>query len=132
MTKILKYRPVLTGKQILHILNLCKNESPISDESAKVIGVLAPFQAKIDNSAIVPAYETTVKQSLLESLGGVAPGSSFPVPSKEQIWEAAYNKWLENPADCTLKELEYVDEHRYLNDLMESDEIEKFEGRNKL
>ena len=145
-----KYRPVLTAEQITHILHLAKTESPISNASISVISVLAPFEAKILNAGIKPAYTEAPKKDILESLGGRTPAqkmadppriTSYPTDSassasspvstehltKEQRWEAAYNKWSTNPSSCSLQEIKDAQEHRYLNDLMSPEEMVEFE-----
>lgn len=138
-----KYRPVLTAAQIEHILLLAKSEVPISQDSYSLIVTLAPFQAKILNAAITPAYTTTprVSSTSLEALGGVATNNFTGVVrsatngsdqaaflTKAEIWEAAYHKYTTNPASCSLQELRDSQEHAYLNDLMSSEELAAFES----
>lgn len=136
---VTKYRPVLTASQILHVLKLAKTESPISEASFQLIAQLAPFAAKIDAAAITPAYSTTPRVSLLESLGesnitassAASSNSQANYQSKEELWEAAYNKVQSlGAASCTLQELRDSQEYAYLNDLMSSEELAAFEASN--
>jgi len=128
-----KYRPVLTGGMIEHILSLCKKETPISSESISVIGVLAPFQAKIQNDAIAEAYTVAPpKPSLEESLGlevpATTPSSSTPPRvSKEEYWHLCHTKYTLSPESCTLTEIQAAREHAYLHELMSPEEVEAFE-----
>jgi len=129
-----KYRPVLTAKQILHILTLAKTESPsISAASLDVISSLAPFQAKIANAGIVPAYTLQpVKPSntSLEGLGGTSTTIPTTYSSKQELWAASYAKFKQSPVECSLEEIEEAKEHMYLNDLMSPAELEEFEKGN--
>lgn len=135
-----KYRPSLSAEQVYHILDLAKNESPLSSLSITVIATLAPFQAKIDNLGLKPAYITSprVSKTSLEALGEVLdyPSSRSNRPkdlespiafNKEQAWLEAYNKYSSNPSSCSLEEIIYAKEHMYLNDLMTLEEREQFE-----
>lgn len=128
-----KYRPVLTAKQILHILKLAKTEQPaISAASFSLIASLAPFQAKIDNAGIIPAYTIQPirpSNTSLEELGG-AISAGLPPYNKEDYWERCYTKYSTNPVTCNLEELHAAKEHMYLNDLMSSAELEEFEKGN--
>ena len=134
MSNKLKYRPVLTAENITHILKLAKTESPLSDASTAVIAVLAPFQAKIDNAGIVPAYTTSTpnKQEkandLLDSLGfpSIRPDPTVP---KEVLWKQAYKKFKASPATCSLVEIGYAQEYMYLHDLMSPEEMVEFENK---
>tara|TARA_R110000851_G_scaffold39244_2_gene99949 strand:- start:119 stop:616 length:498 start_codon:yes stop_codon:yes gene_type:complete len=139
--KSLKYRPVLTATQIEFILTMAKLEHPISELSFSIIRTLAPFQAKIQNNSITPAYSTavgTTKDNLMDSLGGTESleslDSSSPYnPSspynKQAYWEACYKKFTSDPIHCSLAEIEAAQEHAYINDLMTAAEIVDFEGR---
>ncbi len=129
-----KYRPVLSGCSIDHIVALCKRETPISSESIEVLGVLAPFQAKIGANAIAEAYSTTPKLSLAEKLGlGIAnPASTkvlaIPTVSKEEYWAQCYKVWADDPAKLSLSEIQAAQEHMYINDLMSAEELIAFES----
>jgi len=128
-----KYRPSLTATQIEHLINLCKLEQPISDTSIEILGILAPFQAKIQNGALTPAYKTTPKSSILESLGAAAPMHDKYVfqnvvySSKEEYWKACYNVYAINPTSLTVVEIQAAKEHMYLTGLMSPEEMVEFE-----
>lgn len=120
-----KYRPVLTAAHIEKILELAKTEQPtISDISISLIGVLAPFKAKIDNDGIQPAYIVEPRASIMDKLGAIDPKYG----TKENHWEACYIRVQEYGADqCTLEEIKASNEHKYLNGLMSDEEAAHFE-----
>lgn len=134
-----KYRPSLTAAHINHILQLAKTELPyLSKASISLIGVLAPFQAKIENDSIAAAYTVQPprpKANSLEALGaGKVPTFSHAVndtnyESKEQYWQACYELYQANPAACTLEQITASSEHRYINDLMTPEEEKEHEQR---
>ena len=124
-TKYTKYRPVLPAHLITHAIKLAKLEQPISTDSIELIGILAPFEAKIAAQAIFPAYTTSPKESLLDSLGGTAP-SAQNLP-KEAYWLVCYNKYMESRESCSLEEIQAAREHMYLHDLMSQEELAEFE-----
>ena len=140
-----KYRPVLSASQIKHILLLATRDfgamsNNIDDElSLKVITTLAPFKAKIDASALTPAYTTAEpKASALELLGGTGTGTNnndnnnnndTNALTKEVRWLQAYNRYSENPESCTITEIIDAKEHMYLNDLFTPEEKAKFESQ---
>jgi len=121
-----KYRPVLTPTQITHIINLCKLESPLSNESISVLNSLVTIKAKIDNSLLIPAYSLDTPQSQLEDLGDTATLATI-TSTKEEAWEIAYEKYSLDPISCNLIEIQGAHEWMYLNDLMSAVEVEAFE-----
>ena len=135
MTKQTKYRPVLPAKLIKHALKLAKLEQPISQESIELIGILAPFEAKIAAQAITPAYTTSSQESLLSSLGGEGEEGTQRTQgtqgtqslSKEAYWAACYDKYTKHREECSLEEIQAAREHMYLHDLMSAEELEAFE-----
>ena len=119
-TALTKYRASLSGPQVTKILSLAKSENPMSAESMQLIGYLAGIEAKIANSGLTPAYTTTgAKVSVEETLGMV---EATDTRSKEAIYADSYNQWKENPTNCSLQIIQQEQEHRYLNDMMTSDE----------
>lgn len=129
-----KYRPVLPAHLIEHILALAKSENPISASSIEVVGILAPFQAKIQNDSLTPAYTTKPKQSLEEKLGMV-PGTiisysldGIDYRDKVDYWRACYNKYVAMPTTCSLAEIQAAQEHMYLHGLMSDEEVAVFEA----
>ena len=144
-----KYRPVLTAVQIEQILYLAKSEQPMTAMSMSLISTLAPFQAKIHNSALTPAYiiadNAKARQAdVMQSLGSLSSlDSTVADPyaaststsainpnglSKQQYWEACYNKFKIDPISCSLAEIEASQEHAYLNELMSVKELAAFEN----
>lgn len=134
-----KYRPSLSAEQVYHILNLAKSEQPLSNLSISIIATLAPFQAKIDNLGLKPAYITSprLSKTSLEALGATldyvstretAREIEIPIQfNKEEAWRMAYDKYIKTPANCTLEEILWAKEHMYLHDLMTPEEKEEFE-----
>ena len=131
-----KYRPVLTAGQIEHILYLAKSESPMTQAAMTIIATLSPFQAKIENAGIAAAYtmqDPKPKVNSLESLGGLASSKVLTTEpdaceTKEEFWELCYEKYMANPAICSLDVIKGAQEHKYLNDLMTAEELSDFEA----
>ena len=133
-TRRTKYRPSLSSEQIEHILMLAKQHiitAPTMLQSAtsyEIIGILAPFAAKIENLGIKPAYtEQAPKPSTLASLGGPDLGAQANTLSKEQYWQQCYTKFSASPTSCSIVEIEAAKEHKYLHGLMSKEELLAFE-----
>lgn len=127
-----KYRPVLTQDQILHILSLCRKD--MSDASINLISVIAPFEYKIRNQAIKPAYNPTGRESLADMMG-LSP--TPPIPSIKQSHsndpKALYAVWLNDPTfPFTPSDLKIIKEYRYVNDLMTPEEEQEFESNHSI
>ena len=128
-----RYRPSLPSHLILKMLELAKLEQPMSMESVEIIGILAPFQAKIANGAITPSSVSMGKVSTLESLGGAEPTPAVYTLNevifytKESYWQACHDKYLNDAASCCLEEIQAAKEHAYVNDLMSPEEAAAFE-----
>lgn len=126
-----RYRPVLTSSQIQKILTLAKCEQPLSNEGLSLISTLAPFYAKIENSGIQAAYSISpikAKVGSLESLGEpISHIADADTLTKENYWILCYAKYEDDPALCSLQEIEGAQEHRYLNGLMSDEELRIFE-----
>jgi len=130
MTKIPKYRPVLTAEQITYILYMCRIQEPLTEEAMSIIISLGPFKAKIDDRGIQAAY--VAGNAPKASIPANAPTSVAPYnpmgKTKEEVWEECYNKWnTEGSSACSLREIEGANEHRYLNDLMSAEEVAAFD-----
>lgn len=133
-----KYRPSLSAETIEHLIVLAKKDllsyEPVNQKASTLaLSILAPFQAKIQNSGIVPAYSVSDKipLTLAESLGMVTVSTvqtNNPSLTKEEYWEQCYHKTLQSPETCTLAEIEASKEHKYLNDLMTPEELASFES----
>lgn len=136
---IQKYRPSLSIPQLNTIIELAKNQSPMAPDTAEVLGVLIPYVAKINLAAVSPSYTMQAKKTpldLLDELGGLE-GSDYnqasnTAISKPHYWKECYDKYIDTPKLCTLEELEAVNEHRYLNNLMTPEEVTEFEKGNTL
>jgi len=124
---ISKYRPSLSPLLIEKILELAKKELPLSAESIQLISILAPFQAKIQNDGLIPAYSSAPKLTVEESIGMVESAHSRPYQSKEEFWLSCYNLYIEHPEKCTLIEIQAAREHMYLHELMTDTEMKEFE-----
>lgn len=136
-----KYRPVLTATDILHILTLAKNDTPLQPESRVLIQKLSVFQTKIDNQSVAPAYISVNKPSkeeqtitLLASLGSDLVSDAKLEPNKpynkETYWHKCYNKLKVMGASAlTLEELDSAQEYRYLHDLMTPEEERAHESQ---
>lgn len=128
-----KYRPSLTEKQILHIIELAKSEQPMTTTSMSLVVSLSALAYKIDNLAIIPAYTTATSKprgveanTSLEALGDTDTLAGIQ-QTKEQMWELAYIKYIDNQASCSLRDILHAREHMYLNDLMSDSEATAFE-----
>ena len=139
-----KYRPCLSASQIVHIISLAKKEIAATfgdcTESINLVGVLAPFNAKVEAAAKVAAYTTSpttaISSLTCEDLGAggkelavnALEPTSYELLSKEQQWEVAYKKYSTDPSSCSLTELAAAKEHMYLNDLMTPEQEREYEG----
>ncbi len=126
-----KYRPVLTGGIIEHILSLCKRESPISSESFHLISILSAFQAKIQNDGVQEAYSSSPPKESMEVSLGMNLELGIPTPnraSKEEYWSMCHTKYSLAPETCTLEEIQGAQEHSYLEGLMSPEELKAFES----
>ncbi len=122
-----KYRPVLTAEQITYLLALCKEATILSSTCISCIHTLSVYQTKIDNLGITPAYTTSPRKSLLESLGTEPLYDGFGDRTKEEVWEDSYQLYIADVASCTLATIQKAKEHMYLNDLMTPEEMLVFE-----
>lgn len=125
-----KYRPSLTSEQIAWLISAASREAATNHTALSILGVLAPFKAKIDMAAISPAYKTAGKQSVEEQLGMITPAAfaayrlgSATYQTKEAYWEACYKLYQQSPEVCTVAEIQAANEHRYLHGLMTDEEI---------
>jgi len=135
-----KYRPVLTADEVQLISRILKEQyvAQLTDGSKdspalfSAIGKFSTLESKIASSSIVPAYTTSPRESLMESLGAAAPETTaacYNSIDKEAYWEQCYDKFSIDPSQCTLQELDAAQEHRYLNDLMTPEEEKRFEQK---
>lgn len=147
-----RYRPVLNQEDVAYLTSLLKDVY-VSDIAGtylpehytsvtgtailtRLIQKFSTLKTKIDNKAIVPEYMASTaptkeqkEEQLLYDLGEpLPPGDSGSETSNRNArWKAAYDKWCINPTECTLQEIDDVQEYRYLNDLMSPEEIEEMD-----
>lgn len=120
-----KYRPVLTGPQISHLISLCKRDG--SRDSLSCLSQLVLYEFKIQNEITKPVYASTPKIELVDQLG--FSDSAMPAESDIHISpEALYNLWMVKPEDLTVHQINLVQQYRYENNKMTLDEEKKFES----
>lgn len=143
------YRITLTAEQLYHIDHLARSQTPISNKSIELIGKLAPTIAKIEAGSLKAAYVakgTVAKKDIAESLGIPDMQNTNAIPaqkpanlatsnsntelalSKDQVWEAAYNKYASTPELCSAQDIYNAKEHMYLNGLMSPEEVVEWEN----
>lgn len=139
-----KYRPVLSGPQILHIISLAKKDG--SSASLEIAAILSRMEWQIKNGGLQPAYNETPRESLAESLGfEIVPNPHMPpqtialvqndkitgvitnIGSIPALQEALYQKWIEDPTALSVTDIAIVRQYRYENNKMTMDEEKLFE-----
>lgn len=123
-----KYRPSLTADQITHIMRLAKANANL--DSINLIKTLAPFEAKIANNAINPAYKTIGKESLYDALGGESSDNLTTAISKPEYQRKCYHMYIEDPGCLNVDELNAAKEYMYVNDLMTTEQEAQWEAEN--
>lgn len=147
-----KYRPSLSAPVIEYIIQVVE-DAPESYNKFEVLLALGPLIYKIRAGLVKPNYTARNKGAnysstrltttqLLDELGGLDAGN-IPIKnnssdlgcSKAHYWEECYLKDLElveeglDPKEHLSKdELDAVQQHRFLNDLMTDGEAEDFIG----
>lgn len=125
-----RFRPVLSATELAYIESLVKQDylANSSPTALPILSKITPLMVKISLGTANPAYSTTPKLSLEESLGFSIPEES-PGEAKEKYWAACYTKLTEQGVDsCTPAEIAAAKEHMYLNDLMSPEEEAAFEA----
>ena len=122
-----KYRPTFTAPQLARILHLAQ-ESYINAHTADIcqidrviVQTLAPFIAKIESGVKEAAYALMPRTPIHDLLGfEINPGAKQKetVQNKVAYNAACYKIYSENPARCTVVQIEAAREHMYVNDLM--------------
>lgn len=107
-----KFRPYFTANELLEVITALK-EKPTSARIA-LARYLDGFALKIERGTMEPQHilKGSVKQQFTQSLGLDTPAPT-KIPSKQ-----VYDKWTENPAQCSPAELMEVQMYRFHNDLM--------------
>src|SRR6188768_586540 len=115
---ISRYRPVLTGPQISHLIALCKRDG--TKTSLSCLSQLALYEFKIQNELLEAAYVSPEKQTLEEQLG-FSEGSlvvNHAAAESSNNPEALYNAWLEDPTCLSISQILGVQKYRYENNKM--------------
>ena len=110
----------------------------MSEEVMAVIAVLSPFYAKVQNEGIKAAYEIGEGKGRFESIEkklgfdiGMNVGMGIEMNPSEKNWDLirklAYDKYVSNPTDCTILEIEYSNQYMYDNGLMSESEEREYE-----
>lgn len=121
-----KYRPVLSASHITHIIALCKRD--MSAESLRVISILSPFQYKIENESVTPAYTEQPKLTELDKLGFAEPiETTANLRYSTENVANLYAVWKQSPGSLNLNQLKQVKEFMYENDLMTPAEESEYE-----
>jgi hypothetical protein len=129
-TAVPKYRPVLSGDAILHIIKLAKRDG--TKDSMELIATLARIEWQIKNGAISPAYITVPQASMIEDLGFDEPAQSSSnasahVDSGGVTLEVLYGIWMKEPEALTAADIAKVRAYRYEQGKMTIDEEKLFE-----
>ena len=121
-----KFRPYFTASELTEVINCLKSKST----NVALIRYLETFAIKINHGTIQPNLTLQPpKPTLEQSLGfGPSPAESLNVPvvSKETLQANAYQKYLNNPASCSPKEIELAIEYKYLQGLMSPEEEDAY------
>jgi hypothetical protein len=122
---VMRFRPVLTGAMITHLITLCKADG--SSASLACLSQLALYEYKIQNALSTPAYQEKPREKLINSLGFEDSSESTESERIHISVEALYNLWLASPKDLTVSQLIEVQRYRYENNKMTVDEEKKYE-----
>ena len=118
-----KFRPYLTPTELELIISSLATTNP----SSPLIKYLKTYQLKIDNGLLSPQINTA--PTLIEKLelDTISPRqNNIPSKSLARLKLEAYNKWLDNPAKCTILELDRAMLYRFENDLMTPEEEDNY------
>ena len=111
----IKFRPTLSAPEIEYLLNLLSKQT--DPTAAEITTTLNKFYLKAKHGIIGASHVSTSRPSLESSLGFA------PDPSIENLLEIYNsNQRLLNPT-----QLQKVQNHRYMNDLMSPDEEYQYE-----
>lgn len=112
-----KFRPYLTPTELELIISSLAQTNPASP----LIKYLKGYQLKIDNGLLSP--QITTSPTFAEKLE-LEPRLTSQAVQKDlaTLKLHSYNKWLSDPAKCTIQELDRAMLYRFENDLMTSAE----------
>jgi hypothetical protein len=123
-SNLAKYRPVLTATQITHLISLCRSD--LSVESIRCISILAPFEYKIINGGVAPAYTPQPDLTLGNKLGfEVAPKKQSLSLEQAKIMHRDYKA---NIGSITLDEIKECLGVLYVNDQLTPKEESDYEN----
>ena len=112
----IKFRPYFTAAELLEIISALK--SAPTPSRLTLVRYLEGFLLKINHGVISPSH--TGLPSMEQRLG-FSSGEEIPV-SHNLTGEAAYQKQLINPLNCTPKEIAESMDWRYRSGLMSQTE----------
>lgn len=121
-----KFRPYLTGLELLALIKLLKESKEELQESKELRNTLKNlefFALKIDSGFVSSALEVERKISIEESLGLESSPTKNSI-KPELLRLQAYNKWCKNPESCTQKEIDLAFTYRFENDLLTEKELD--------
>jgi hypothetical protein len=123
-SNLAKYRPVLTATQITHLISLCRQD--LSVESIRCISILAPFEYKIINGVVSPAYISEPALQLANKLG-------FETEPKKQSMsleqaKIMYRDYKANIGSITIDEIKECLGVLYVNDALSAKEESDYEN----
>lgn len=141
--KIPKYRISLSLDDLVYLTNLAKQDyADSSSNKDRAIGVIADLNRAINNAihgSTKSAYDMREPESIQDKLG-IATGLEHnldhltaityesPTIDKETYWSQCYDRLeLYGPETLSIVEIDAANEHRYLNDLMNIEEIAEYE-----
>ena len=118
-----KYRPSLTPQQISYIISICDAESrpEIAPMAAELSKQLKVFAFKMQLGLVSAAFNAAPKQSIEEKL-------DLEAATPAQRRELAYRKWQGSPQLCTAAEIKMAHTYRYENNMLTTEEEEKYES----
>ena len=119
-----KFRPYLTIPDLQEIIR-CMRKAPT--QSPLLISYLEEFTRKSSAGIIQPQHVPTPKQSIESSLGFPVSASASANKLLEPITDLLI-RWQEFPDSISPKELERINEHRYLHDMMDPGEASAYES----
>ena len=114
-----KYRPYFTAEELTEIVSCLKSHP--NPRRLTIVKYLEGFMLKINHGIIQSSH--TLQPTQAEKLGfaelTLPPVNQQGIPIDHNLTgEAAYNKWLLNPAKATPKEIAEAMDWMYRNNLM--------------
>jgi hypothetical protein len=117
-----KYRPYFTAEELSEIV-LCLKSHP-NPRRLTIVRYLEGFMLKI-NHGVISSSHTTLP-TFEQKLGFTVPSTVVPI-DHNLTGEAAYQKWLLDPAKATPKEIAEAMDWMYRNNLMSAEQEKDYE-----